>query len=88
MRIQIVYARPEHQEVRYVELQDSARLGEALQASGLLQDFPEIDWVSGAVGVSGKVRSLTTPLQDGDRVEIYRPRLVDPKLRRRERLKG
>lgn len=87
MRIQVVYARAEHQEVRWVELADSACLGDALTASGLLRDFPEIDLVNGAVGVSGKVRSVNTPLREGDQVEFYRPRTVDPKLKRRERLK-
>ncbi len=88
MRIQIVYARPEHQEIRWVELGEMACLGDALTASGILEDFPEINLKTGAVGVSGKVRSLQTPLHEGDRVELYRPRQVDPKHKRRERLKS
>jgi putative ubiquitin-RnfH superfamily antitoxin RatB of RatAB toxin-antitoxin module len=39
------------------------------------------------VGIWGKVRPLETPLKEGDRVEIYRPRLADPKEARRKRVK-
>lgn len=86
MRVLVVYALPDHQEIRSVELDSMATLGQALESSGLLTDFA-LDLTGWAVGVAGRVRSLTTPLQEGDRVEIYRPRLVDPKAQRRERLK-
>ncbi len=89
MRVQVVYALPGLQVLRQVELAEGALLEHALTDSGLLQDFPEIDLASHhAVGISGRVRSLSTPLREGDRVEIYRPRQVDPKAKRRERLRG
>lgn len=66
-----------------LELEPGTCVAQALQASGLQAQFPEL---SGAVvGVWGRKVSLDTVLRDQDRVEIYRPLKVDPKLARRER---
>jgi hypothetical protein len=58
---------------------------EALQASGQLQLFPSINQSTTIVGVWGRKASLEQPLRENDRVEIYRPLTVDPKVARRER---
>jgi putative ubiquitin-RnfH superfamily antitoxin RatB of RatAB toxin-antitoxin module len=60
---------------------------QALQACGLQATFPEIDLRSALVGVWGRKAGLQQVLRDGDRVEIYRPLKVDPKLARRERFR-
>jgi uncharacterized protein len=57
----------------------------ALQQSGLLQRFAELDKPDILLGVWGRQVSLTQVLRDQDRVEIYRPLRVDPKVARRER---
>lgn len=57
----------------------------ALQQSGLLQQFPEIDHHHALLGVWGRRVKLDHPLRDLDRIEIYRPLRVDPKVARRER---
>lgn len=57
----------------------------ALQASGFLQLFPEMDQPTTVVGVWGRKANLSQILRANDRVEIYRPLTVDPKVARRER---
>lgn len=66
-------------------LADNASVLQALQASGVLQTFPEIDLPSAVVGVWGRKAGLNQALRDHDRVEIYRPLKVDPKVARRAR---
>lgn len=75
---------PGHVQERTVQLPPGATLGDAIQASGLLApDLPRSAWPS--CGVWGKVQPLGQPLRDADRVELYRPLTVDPKVARRER---
>jgi uncharacterized protein len=68
-----------------VEYAGAATVLIAIEQSGLLQEHPEIDLTTATVGVWGKKVSLSHKLQDHDRVEIYRPLRVDPKVARRER---
>jgi putative ubiquitin-RnfH superfamily antitoxin RatB of RatAB toxin-antitoxin module len=58
---------------------------QALRSSGWLEKFPEIDSTATLVGIWGRLTELRQPLRDQDRVEIYRPLRVDPKVARRER---
>jgi putative ubiquitin-RnfH superfamily antitoxin RatB of RatAB toxin-antitoxin module len=67
-------------------LPEGATLQQALDASGILQRYPQIDLGTQKVGVFGKLKPLDTVLADHDRVEIYRPLLVDPKLSRQRRV--
>jgi len=60
-------------------------VGAALQASGLVQRWPDMDLSAAAVGVWGRLQALDHVLRDGDRVEAYRPLQVDPKEARRKR---
>jgi hypothetical protein len=71
-------------EVR-LQLASGATVRDALQGSGLLQRHPEIDPTSLRIGVWSRLRGLDEALRDRDRVEIYRPLLVDPKEARRLR---
>lgn len=61
---------------------------DAIEASGILERFPEIDLDRQPVGVFGRHCRLQDPLRDGDRVEIYRPLIADPKEMRRRRARG
>lgn len=60
-------------------------LRQAIEQSGILALYPEIDLNRNKVGVFGKARALTEPARAGDRIEIYRPLPVDPKTARRRR---
>ena len=68
-----------------VWLGEGACVSQALQASGLSAAFPELDLSTTAIGIWGCQVAHDRVLQDLDRVEIYRPLLVDPKVARRER---
>ncbi|HWP18882.1 MAG TPA: RnfH family protein [Burkholderiaceae bacterium] len=86
MRVEVIYA-PGPGQVDHVELElaEGATVLHALRASGLLMRHPQIDLGTQAVGVWGRVQPLNTPLRDRDRVEVYRPLVVDPKEARRLR---
>ena len=60
---------------------------DAVQASGLAAQFPGIDPGDAIVGIWGRESRLDEALRDRDRVEIYRPLKVDPKVARRERFR-
>ena len=78
MKIGIAYALPQRQVWFDVNLPDGATIKDAIERSGILGQFPEIDLEQQKVGVYGKVSKPDTVLNDGDRVEIYRPITADP----------
>ncbi|MFM0644582.1 RnfH family protein [Paraburkholderia bryophila] len=86
LSIEVCYALPDEQALIAVDLPEGATLQQALDASGILQRFPRIDLTTQKVGVFGKVKALDAVLADHERVEIYRPLLVDPKLSRQRRV--
>lgn len=86
LSIEVCYALANEQTLIAVELPEGATLQQALDASGILRRYPQIDLGTQKVGVFGKLKPLDTVLADHDRVEIYRPLLVDPKLSRQRRV--
>jgi putative ubiquitin-RnfH superfamily antitoxin RatB of RatAB toxin-antitoxin module len=70
-----------------VSLPPGATVLQALQASGLAAEFPGVDSSLAEVGVWGRKAALELPVRDGDRIEVYRPLRVDPKVARRERFR-
>jgi hypothetical protein len=86
LSIEVCYALPGEQTLIAVELPEGATLRQALEASGILQRNPQIDLGTQKVGVFGKLKPLDAVLANHDRVEIYRPLLVDPKLSRQRRV--
>lgn len=79
MNIGIAYALQKRQVWLTVDMHEGATVREAIDRSGILQQFPEIDLEHQKVGIFGKVVALDSKLEDGDRVEIYRPLIADPK---------
>jgi putative ubiquitin-RnfH superfamily antitoxin RatB of RatAB toxin-antitoxin module len=71
-----------------LDLPPDATLGDALQQSGWLDLYPELRTNSLSTGIWGRRADLNAKLREGDRVEIYRPLRVDPKVARRERFVG
>jgi putative ubiquitin-RnfH superfamily antitoxin RatB of RatAB toxin-antitoxin module len=71
-----------------VTLPEGATVRDAIAASGLRELRPGIDWRACGAGIWGRKAGPEHVLRDGDRVEVYRPLLVDPKLARRERFQG
>jgi putative ubiquitin-RnfH superfamily antitoxin RatB of RatAB toxin-antitoxin module len=85
MRVEVAYAGPEGQWVLPVEIPVGATLGQAIDASGIRSLVPAVVVGDGNVGVFSRPRRLDDVLQPGDRVEIYRPLVADPKEQRRAR---
>ena len=83
--VEVVYALPDRQVILALEVPADASIAEVIAQSGILQQFPEIDLDSSKVGVFGKLGKLTDSLHAGDRVEIYRPLIADPKEVRKQR---
>ncbi len=90
IRIEVAYALPERQMIIALEVDDNCSILAAVQRSGITREFPDIDLESARYGVFG------TPVPDpathlvraGDRIEIYRPLLIDPKAVRKQRAEG
>lgn len=85
--VEVIYATRARQEIRTVHLPAGSVVEQAIRRSGLLVEFPEIDLTASRVGVYGEPVELDAILEGGERVEIYRPLIIDPKEARRKRAK-
>jgi len=84
VEVEVAYAVPERQLILKVEVPAGTTAIEAARLSGIEEQFPEIDLGKHRLGVFGKLCKPDRLLNAGDRVEIYRPLLVDPRAARRE----
>ncbi len=84
-RVEVAYATPLRQEVIDVAIRPGATVEQAIRESGILARFTEIDLSRQRVGIFGEIARLQDPVRDGDRIEIYRPLLADPKEARSRR---
>ncbi len=78
MQVGIAYSDPLHQLWLRIEVPDETTVLGAIEQSGILSKFPEIDLETHQVGIFGKVTKLDSVLKPGDRVEIYRGITADP----------
>ncbi|ART83514.1 RnfH family protein [Oceanisphaera profunda] len=85
IQVEVVYALPYKQVVLSLKVAADCDVQQVIDQSGILQQFPEIDLDTNMVGVFGRQVKLDSHLRAGDRVEIYRPLLADPKDIRRRR---
>ena len=79
MQIGVVYAEPSQQIWLTLEVPEDSTVAEAIEHSGILRRCPQLDLSRQKVGIFGKISKLSAGLNEGDRVEIYRPITVDPK---------
>jgi putative ubiquitin-RnfH superfamily antitoxin RatB of RatAB toxin-antitoxin module len=82
LRISVVYAEPARQRVRKLSLAPGSTVVDAIRCAAVVPEAQDV-----RVGIFGRLVDPSTPLRDGDRVEIYRPLKVDPKVARRNRAK-
>ena len=82
---EVAYALKDKQAIMVVEADQEMTALEAVKASGILEAFPEIDVDNLKLGVFGKITKPDAVLTQGDRVEIYRPLIADPKEARKKR---
>ena len=85
MIVEVAYALADKQSLLTIEVERGATLKDAIEASGILESFKQIDLTKDRVGIFSKFASLDTILQEKDRVEIYRSLIADPKEVRKER---
>lgn len=85
MQVDVVYALPERQYLRTVKLEEGSTVEQAIVKSGLLELRHDIDLQVNKVGIYSRTAKLADVVRDGDRIEIYRPLIVDPKELRRQR---
>jgi putative ubiquitin-RnfH superfamily antitoxin RatB of RatAB toxin-antitoxin module len=85
MEIEVAYATPKKQVLIRFEAPAGCSVAEAIDLSGIRAEFPGIEIDPGAVGIFSRKVPLETILRDGDRVEIYRPLIADPKEMRKQR---
>lgn len=85
MIVEVAYALVDNQSLISLEVKEGTTLKEAIEASGILEIYNQIDLSKQQVGIFSKFASLDTVLREKDRVEIYRPLVADPKEVRKER---
>jgi len=78
MNIGVTYVTPVHKVWLKMEMPDNCTVQQAIERSGILEQFPEIDLENQKVGIFGRISKLDKRLEEGDRVEIYRPITADP----------
>ena len=83
--VEVAYGIPERQAVLRVELPAGSTVAEAIERSGMRAQFPGLVVDPAVVGIFSRKVSMEQVLREGDRVEIYRPLIADPKEVRRQR---
>ena len=83
--VEVVYALPDEQRVVGLEVTPGTTAARAVRLSGLPERYPDVDFEAAQIGIHGRVVQADTVLNDGDRIEIYRPLIADPKQARRRR---
>ena len=84
LQVEVVYALRDRQLLLEVTLEPGATAGQAVKRSGILQRCPEIDLARTTLGIFGRIVTPDVKLRNGDRVELYRPLIADPKDARRD----
>lgn len=88
MKIGVVYALPSRQSWLTIDVPEGTTVKEAIEKSGILNQFPEIDLETQKVGIFGKATTLDAVVEEGARIEIYRPITADPKTVKRRAAPG
>lgn len=79
LQIEVVFADNQQQKLTQVLVPVNTTISTAIKLSGILLNFPNIDLSKNKVGIFGKLCNLDTKINEGDRIEIYQPLVIDPK---------
>ena len=85
LTVEIIYALPSEQYLIALQVTGGTTLEQSILQSGILNRYPEIDLTRQKVGIFSRFVDLAALVNDGDRIEIYRPLTIDPKEARRAR---
>lgn len=83
--VEVVYGTPTSQKIIEIHVDEDTTIKTAIESSGIMSIYPEIDLTVNAVGIWNRAAKLTDVLIDLDRIEIYRPLIADPKEVRKRR---
>jgi putative ubiquitin-RnfH superfamily antitoxin RatB of RatAB toxin-antitoxin module len=84
IEVEVVYALAERQALVAIAVSAGATAGDAIEQSAIARQFPEQDLSACRLGIWGRLVDSDQLLEDGDRVEIYRPLNIDPREARRQ----
>ncbi len=85
LKVELVYATIEAQEILQLTVKEGADIATCIEVSGITSKHPEIDLTTMKVGIFSQVKPLSHVVNEGDRIEIYRPLIADPKAVRRRK---
>lgn len=85
LNIEVIYATPKQQVLIELSVKPGTTIEQAIHQSGVLTEHNDIDLAVNKVGIFSQVKPLDYVLKTGDRIEIYRPLIADPKAKRREK---
>jgi putative ubiquitin-RnfH superfamily antitoxin RatB of RatAB toxin-antitoxin module len=86
MKVSVAYTGQNKQVWLHIQVPDGSTVTDAINHSGILSIFPEIDLTQQKLGIFGKLTKADAQLNEGDRVEIYRAIIADPKtVKRRDK---
>ncbi|HIM54060.1 MAG TPA: RnfH family protein [Gammaproteobacteria bacterium] len=85
MLVEVAYALENKQTLLELKVSEGTTLKQAVELSGIIDIYPQIDLTKDKTGIFGKIAKLDAVLREKDRVEIYRPLIADPKQVRKER---
>jgi len=85
IHVEVAYATPKEQVIIPLDVPMACNTLQAIETSGIFKIYPEIDMSQNKIGIFGKPCALSAQLREGDRVEIYRPLIADPKEVRKRR---
>jgi putative ubiquitin-RnfH superfamily antitoxin RatB of RatAB toxin-antitoxin module len=85
LQVYVCYGTAQEEFIRPMKVEQGTTIGQAIEQSGVLAQYPEINLVTQPVGIYAKKKTLDTVLRERDRIEIYRPLVADPKDSRRRR---
>lgn len=83
--VEVAYAQPDRQWLRTLEVEAGSTAAQAVEASGILSELPQLDIANLQLGIFSRLVASDTIVVAGDRVEIYRALKIDPKEARRRR---
>lgn len=87
IHVEVAYAEAERQKIITLIVREGTTVREAVERSAMIRFFPQLDTTTADFGIFSQPCPPDQVLREGDRVEIYRPLLCDPKVMRRQRAK-
>jgi uncharacterized protein len=85
--VEVAYADTNQQTILAVLVHEGSTIEKVIDCSGIIEMFPEIDLSKQTVGIFSQKKKLDHIVQEGDRIEIYRALIIDPKEARKKRAK-